>query len=148
MPSSKWVNPIQVGDNALGSQPSTVPNDYHNPTLLGLVRIPLTGQTIINYKLPSYAIIVQAWLDVTTVWASGAVNVGTTSNGTELATFATLTAAGRLQPTLTAAQITASKAASLGAGQVSLFVSPSSTAGAGVGELVLLVGYANFKSPD
>jgi hypothetical protein len=145
---SRTTDPIQVGDNALASQPAGVTQDYQNPVLSGFIRIPFSGQTILAYKLPSYAIIMQAWVDLSTVYSSGAVNIGTTSNGTEIATFATLTATGRLQPTLTAAQITASKAAALGAGQVPLYISPSSTVGAGVGEVVLHVCYANFKRAD
>lgn len=148
MPQSRLTNPLMVGDNGGNTQAATISDSYNNPVAIGMVRIPLTGQAIVKYILPTYAVVLDGWLDIGTVWASGAVNVGTTSNGTELMTYATLTATGRVRPTLTAAQITASKAASLGAGQVSVFVSPSSSAGAGVGELVLLVGYANFKSPD
>lgn len=154
MASSRYSNPIQIGDNASAVNSTNAAAtaqqllDYNNPTVTTFVRIPLAGQTIVTYKVPTGAVILDHWLDITTVWSSGAVNVGTTSNGTEIGTFTTLTAVGRLDPTLTAARITNSKASTLGVGQVPVYISPSTTAGSGVGELVLLVGYAGFKSTD
>jgi hypothetical protein len=154
MASRKFTTPIQIGDTASGvngvNAAATAQQlaDYNNPVSMSFVRIPVAGQAVVSYKLPTNAILLDYWLDVTTVWTSGAVNLGTTSNGTELGTHATLTAAGRLAPTLTAARIIAGKADSLGAGQVTVYASPSSTVGAGVGEVVLMIGYSNHKAND
>lgn len=143
----RWTNPLTVGDNASGIHSTTVSADVTNPVALSFVRIPVTGQAVTQYKLPSYAVVLDAWLDVTTAWGTGNINLGTTSSGAELAT-ALGTATGRVRPTITGAQVTAGKAATLGAGQVTVFAGNAASTGAGVGEVVVLIGYANFARAD
>lgn len=153
MASQRFSNPLLCGDTASGVNSSlissVVAQDCNNPQVLSFIRIPLTAQSTPAYRVPSNMIILDAWLDVVTPWASGQVGLVGVPTPVSLGVFTGIDSEGRKPITLvTASYITDAKSPSLSRSSGLLVPVLATSSGAGVGEMVLLVGFTNFGAPD
>lgn len=152
MGKSTFSGPLVVGTVRTKdyTDPNSAPADDNTgyAILTKQVTLSSTGTTQVNKTvvIPAGSQILEFYFDVTTAFngTSTVATVGSAVAGTQYASGVALTAAGRVQPTLTAAQLTAmnSTAADTNSRSSTLNITTTPGAGNNTGTVIVTVKYA------